>query len=103
MLMPNQRRRDSVPTIIGPEADADRQADEEHREEQEKAASPPPSEAVKNWAVPTTMPPPANAPKMPSTRPRTSGVLPTYFQPSTNCREHALLGVLLLALARAPR
>jgi hypothetical protein len=52
----------------------------------ENAASPAPREAVKKRAVPITMPPPANAPKMPSTRPRTSGVPPMYFQPSTNCR-----------------
>jgi hypothetical protein len=36
--------------------------------------------------VPITMPAPANAPKMPSTRPRTNGVPPMYFQPSTNWR-----------------
>ena len=41
---------------------------------------------MKKRAVPMTMPAPANAPKMPSTRPRTNGVPPMYFQPSTNCR-----------------
>jgi hypothetical protein len=38
------------------------------------------------FAVPMTMPPAANAPKIPRMRPRTSGVRPMYFQPSTNCR-----------------
>ena len=35
----------------------------------------------RSCAVPITMPPPANAPKMPSTRPRTSGVRPMNASP----------------------
>ena len=51
----------------------------------------------------STMPPPANAPRMPSTRPRTSGVWPMYFQPSTNwrsmlCSVRSPLGGLRLPL-----
>jgi hypothetical protein len=38
------------------------------------------------FAAPITTPPAANAPKMPSTRPRTRGVCPMYFQPSRNWR-----------------
>ena len=69
------------------EPDAERQADEDARRRacrtrrRRRRAS-----WRRTWRVPTTMPPPANAPKMPSTRPRTSGVWPTYAQPSTNSR-----------------
>ena len=65
----------------------------------ENAASPALSEAVKNLAVPMTMPAPAKAPKMPSTRPRTSGVVPTYFQPSMNCRNMPWSAPVLAAVA----
>jgi hypothetical protein len=76
MLMPNQRRRLSSRTTIGPRPMPTARPMKRVANNSEKAASPAPSDAVKKRAVPITMPPPANAPKMPSTRPRTSGVPP---------------------------
>ncbi len=47
---------------------------------------PAPSPRTNVGAKPITVPPAANAPSMPSTRPRTTGVDPTNFQPSTIVR-----------------
>ncbi len=84
--IPNSRRRDRPASSRGPSHMPPARPTNTAAKSTPYPAGPPPTSAANCWPRPITRPPAANAPSMPTTSPRISGVPPTNRQPSTIVR-----------------